>query len=368
MTDRERALLRLPRGTEGFYLEEALRHRRITSRIEDLFYHWGYLPVQTPVFDFYDVYEPLLGAEHATAVYRMIDRDGDLLMLRSDVTLFLAKQLGTMLTASDLPVRVYYGDTILRYQDPEDISKNEFFQSGIELIGVDGLEGEIEVLSLLARLLESIGAPPYVLHVGSRALLAALLGVPPDGVPRHLQEAVRMRDPEMLADAAAEFGLSAEGLAVTGDLAQFIGTPAEARGLLDGLRRSQSMPAEAVTELERLIDLTENLEDTGLGERLRVDASEIGTQPYHTGVAFQVYMDGFDSAVCAGGRYDGLLRSFGFDASSVGFSLMQRKLEPYLPLESDRPAAADGPSAAGPSAAADRPAATGSPSERENRQ
>lgn len=335
MTDRERALLRLPRGTEGFYLEEALRHRRITARIEQLFYEHGYLPVQTPVFDFYDVYEPLLGPEHAASVYRMVDRDGDLLMLRSDVTLFLAKQLGTMLTATDLPVRVYYGDTILRHQDPEDISKNEFFQSGIELIGVEGMPGEVEVLTLLGTLLEHIGAPPYVLHIGSRALLASLMELSPEAVPRGVRDAVQMRNLEALEREADSLSLSEDRIAALTELAAFIGTPEEAKELLQQQRRKPQtpLPKAAQAEMERLVALCEELGTAGIGGDVRIDVSEIGPQPYHTGIAFQVYMDGFDSAVCAGGRYDGLLRSFGFDASSVGFSVMQRKLEPVLPEE-----------------------------------
>jgi len=264
----------------------------------------------------------------------MIDREGDLLMLRSDVTLFLAKQLGTMLTEEDLPTRVYYGDTILRHQDPQDISKNEFFQSGIELVGVDGIEGELEVLRLLAALLERVGSPPYIIHLGSRALLAAVLGVSPEAVPREVANAVRMREHDELAVRAGELGLGSDRTRLLVDVAAFIGSPAELDAFIgeaasDGGTRD-AMPASALAELRRLSTLCSRLAEHGLSELVRVDTSEIGTQPYHSGVAFQVYMDGFDSSLCAGGRYDGLLRSFGFDASSVGFSLMQRKLEPFL--------------------------------------
>ncbi|NBC28948.1 MAG: ATP phosphoribosyltransferase regulatory subunit, partial [Spirochaetes bacterium] len=136
MTAQRKNILRLPQGTESFHLGEALRHRERLRRLEDLYGSWGYLPVETPVFDFYDVYAPLMRSKAVGDVYRLIDREGELLLLRSDATLFLAKQLGLILQDEDLPVRVYYADTILRHQDPDDISKNEFVQTGVELIGV----------------------------------------------------------------------------------------------------------------------------------------------------------------------------------------------------------------------------------------
>ena len=150
MKDMKKRYLQVPQGTEGVHLEEAYRHRRITQDMFDLFTLWGYLPVETPVFDFYDIYRPLLG-DSSKNVYRFVDREGDLLLIRSDITLFLAKQMGLWLREEDLPTRVCYGDTILRHQDPEDISKNEFFQMGAELIGKSGFDADLEILLLLRK-------------------------------------------------------------------------------------------------------------------------------------------------------------------------------------------------------------------------
>ncbi len=114
MTARKRSIYQNPQGAEGIYLEEAYKHRMIVSQIDRLFLSWGYLPVQTPVVDFYDLYQPLLEGKTDT-LYRLIDREGDLLLLRNDITLFLAKQMGLALSKEDLPVRVSYSDIILRH-------------------------------------------------------------------------------------------------------------------------------------------------------------------------------------------------------------------------------------------------------------
>lgn len=327
MYETSKRLLQIPQGTEGYYLEEAYRHRQLTRRLEDLFDLWGYLPVQTPVFDFFDTYRPLLDAATQEKTYRLIDRDGDLLMLRSDVTLFLAKQMGMILSREDLPVRVSYGDTILRHQEAEDIGSNEFFQSGAELIGVPGPDGDLEAITLLLAALERLEVPAARVFIGSRSLFAAVA----DGVPACPREAflqaVRNRDAEGVASLLQSADVPRERVAFLRRLFLTIGAGPECAEIAAEGRRDGVLSVEAAEAVRYLADLAAVLDELGAADRVRIDLSEVGSQPYHSGVVFQAYVPGEASEVASGGRYDGLLRSFGFDAPSVGFSLMLRKLE-----------------------------------------
>lgn len=328
MSDPNRTLLRIPQGTERFSLEEAARHRSLVHDVETFLGRWSYLPAQTPVVDFFDVYDPLLARTDRRDVYRLIDRDGEVLMLRSDVTLFLAKQMGLLLREDDLPVRVYYADTILRHQEAYDISRNEFFQSGVELIGLPGTEGELEVLLLLCELLRHVGSPQFFCHIGSRSLFDASLAATEgsrikaeDAAPARRALTLRRFD-ELESLTGRSFAPARRALFET-----IVGAD-EFLGRVASLQADLT-PAER-REIGLLSNVVRGLVDLGYEEHLRVDFSEIGNQPYHSGIAFQVYVDGVDSAVASGGRYDGLLARFGFDAASVGFSVMLRKLEPLL--------------------------------------
>lgn len=335
MTAQFKRALQVPQGTETFYLEEAYRHRRLAASIEDTFLRWGYLPVQTPSFDFYDVYTPLLREEDARSIYRLIDREGDLLMLRSDITLFLAKQMGLILRPEDLPARVFYADTILRHQAPEDISKNEFFQTGAELIGRQGVEADAEVLLMLLDSLAAISAPPFFVHLGCRGLFDAGFANLPDATRRTARSAVRHREWQTMRVVLEETKRSAAEIDALVELYSFIGTPVELAELWDRISGVvTNEEAQSVSEVRELYQLLDELDAS---EQLRFDFSEIGNQPYHSGVAFEVYMDGLDSAVAAGGRYDGLLSVFGLDAPSVGFSIMLRKIQDRLELDRDMP-------------------------------
>lgn len=322
-----RGWLRIPQGTEGFYLEEAYRHKMLTADVEQLLYQWGYLPVQTPVFDFYDAYAGLLSEEESRNVYRLIDREGDLLMLRSDVTLFLAKQMGIILREEDLPMRVCYADTILRHQNPEDISKNEFFQTGVELLGAADTDADAEVILLLRRTLDTIGVPGFFIHIGTRALFASTFADVDPPTRRALRRAIVLRDNDTIGRVCASLGMSPERINAVQRLFGFIGSAAEFDLLMSSLG-SLLLPAE-VEQARKLRDLCITLAEADEQGPYRIDLSEIGSQPYHTGVVFQAYVDGLDSAVAAGGRYDRLYGTFGFDTPAIGFSVMLRKVQEH---------------------------------------
>lgn len=325
MVSDKRGYLRIPQGTEGFYLDEAYRHRMLTAEVERLFYQWGYLPAQTPVVDYYDVYAPLLSDDDTRSIYRLIDRDGDLLMLRSDVTLFLAKQMGMILRAEDLPIRVCYADTILRHQNREDISRNEFFQAGVELIGPQTIDADLEVVLLLRRTLEHIGAPGFFIHIGSRALFTAGFGQAPSSARRRLRRSIVLRDMQQFAAEAAEAGETAVRIEALQRLYSFIGPLDALEALCESL--SPQLSAEESRCLQELTQLASILTEAEDSTPYRIDLSEIGSQPYHTGVAFRAYVDGLDASIAAGGRYDRLYGLFGFETPAVGFSLMLRKLQ-----------------------------------------
>ncbi len=322
MTDSRKRYLQVPQGTEGVHLEEAFRHRRITQELFQLFTQWGYLPVETPVFDFYDIYEPLLRSS-ARDVYRLIDRDGDLLMLRSDITLFLAKQMGLWLREEDLPTRVCYADTILRHQSAEDISKNEFFQTGAELIGKAGSEADLEILLLLESIFDKLSVAVSI-HLGSHQFLTLALKDFSEDELKTAVTAIRNREKHEL-QKMLETRSSARRAEVITTLFDFIGTRKE---FLEEINRYEGiLHNEEMEALEYLAEIVEQMELLGYAKDLRIDLSEIGAQPYYTGIVFQVYQAGLDDAVASGGRYDKLLSRFGFDCPSVGFSMMLRKIE-----------------------------------------
>ncbi len=319
-------MLETPQGTESILLREAFLHKQITYQIEKLFSSWGYLPSLTPVFDFYDIYRPLLKEVPSEKIYRLIDREGDLLMLRSDITLFLAKQLGPVLKSLKTPVRVCYADSILRHQDKEDISRNEFFQTGAELFGKPGIEGDLEIFMLLIETLDLLSLPGTRIHIGSREIFKTVYSGYSDDEKQDLINTIAKRDWDRLEEISY---LHKDGeREILRDIFSFIGSFDEFISFAETIQNRGFFSIKSTADY--LKEIISNMKKLNVPEIVRIDLSEIGTQPYHTGIAFQVYMEGTDSAVISGGRYDNLMDRFGGNTTSVGFSLLLRKVEPYI--------------------------------------
>ncbi len=323
--------LRTPQGTEGFFLEEAYRHRQLLRMTEDHFSSWGYLPVLTPVFDYFETYRPLLNSGQIERSYRFPDREGELLMLRSDITLFLAKQMGITLDKAPLPRRVYYADSILRHQEDEDISSDEFFQSGAELIGLPGRDGDMEILILLHSLLSAMELSEWRMHIGSRSILDSVLAGRADSI--EAGRLLELRDKEALEDLFRNAGLPNAEARVR--LLLFLGTVEEFNAAGDVLAAdciagdSSANPEDIILKaVSDLKSLTTDLTGSAGSDHIRVDLSEHGGQPYYTGFTVKAYAEGSSTAIASGGRYDDLLGSFGKDVPAAGFSLLMRKIEP----------------------------------------
>lgn len=314
MPDRK---LHLPQGTEAFYLDEAYTHRKLLRTFEDRCELWGYLPAQTPVYDFHELYRGLHDRSHDALTYRLVDRAGEVLVLRSDITLFLARQMGLVLEEADLPVRLHYGDTILRHEDPYDISRNEFFQVGAELIGPTGLAADAESVLLLFDVLDHWGASDVVIHLGHRALLAGQneRGEVATAVSHRDWARVRRLLSRRFDDTRIDSLIR---------LYSFIGSAGELEELVAAL---PAFGTDEQSAVNHVLSLAGELAALGYAERIRIDLSEVGSQSYHSGIVFQAYASDAAAPIATGGRYDGLLAHFGLDAPSIGFSVMLRRLQ-----------------------------------------
>ncbi len=326
----------LPTGTETLRLRESGRQRRIARRLDDLFESWGYVPVETPLVDYFEVYRRLLTERDIRQIYRAVDRQGEILALRSDTTIFLAKQLGLYLSPDELPVRVHYHEQIVRAEEQHDISSNEYQQAGVELVGVPGSEGDGEIIILATEALRSLGVTDAAVHIGSHGVLNAI--VESLSMPEEERESLRRTLPSLLQSRMFEDPLFSTIPRGQRRVLGFIGTPQEFEALIAEERDLPRPVLSALGDLQRTVRLVEPH-----FPEIRLDFSELGAHGYYTGIAFSVYLPHSNAAVLRGGRYDRLLVSFGIDAPSVGFSMFPRKLPAQtlaLPGETGRDEAA----------------------------
>ncbi|MGZ7079718.1 MAG: ATP phosphoribosyltransferase regulatory subunit [Thermoanaerobaculia bacterium] len=276
--------LRYPTGVRPLLIDESARRRRVESRIVSVLERAGFEEVIVPMLDYAEPYAAT-GAIDSRQTYRFIDRDGDLVAVRSDFTPMVARALAASITPEQLPLRVFYRGDVIRYEPSRLGANREMFQIGAEIIGDASADADIEILSLVTSILREITTNPLVVFTDATI-------------------------PERIGPGAREL-LAAKRVT------------ADASGLLKTLTAGTATTA----------DLKEREETREIGERLELIAREAGpgctihlddvdrVRGYYTGLRFRGYDGTSRTTVAQGGRYDELYGKFGAPAPAVGFTI-----------------------------------------------
>src|SRR5919107_1916855 len=163
----------IPPGTRDVLPDEMRELRALSARLREHFEGAGYGEVRTPALEYEDVLRR--GDERAaSAPFRLFDEHGRVLVLRSDMTIPIARLVASRYRDAEPPLRFCYFQHA--YRAPErGRTSAEFLQGGLELIGVPGTEGEAEVLALAAEGLEAVGLRRFMFGVGDGGLYRTLL-------------------------------------------------------------------------------------------------------------------------------------------------------------------------------------------------
>src|SRR3954454_20280549 len=163
----------IPSGTRDVLPDEMRELRAITNAMREVFEDAGYGEIYTPAIEYESVVARMDGG-HGT--YRMFDETtGEMLALRSDMTVPIARVVATRYATADPPLRFSYFAHAYRAVRPQRGQQREFLQSGIELIGSEAPEGTAEALTILCRSLDAVGLRDYRIGVGDASLFPALL-------------------------------------------------------------------------------------------------------------------------------------------------------------------------------------------------
>lgn len=301
----------IPSGTRDVLPDETREARAITDALRRVFESHGYGEVYTPALEYESVLARADMAE-AKPAYRVFDETGAVLVLRSDMTVPIARVVASRYATAQPPLRFCYFAHCYRGVAPARGQPRELLQAGIELIGSPAPEGTAEALTVLCRALDATGLSDYRIGLGDASLYPALMASlqVPGGVRAGLLQALVMRDFVQLGQLLADSGLSGEAAALLLDVPQRRGGP-------EVLAEAPAQAAEAVTGLRRVLELLE----PAVAARVIFDLGLIRNIGYYTGAVFDVYDPALGTPIGGGGRYDELLGRFGRSLPAVGFAL-----------------------------------------------
>src|SRR5689334_7962578 len=311
-----------PPGTRDILPEEMRELRALEAALRAAFEERGYGEVATPTIEYADVLRT--GDErYANAAYRFFDERGELLAMRSDMTIPIARLVATRMQDSEPPFRLSYIARAYRAVNPQRGQMREFTQAGVELIGAPAPDGTAEVVQVLGAALDAAGLTRAVVGLGDADLYSQLL------VELGVGEGDRGRILDRLA-AHDLVGLEMAVDEVEGLLAEARATLLALPGMRGGrevLDQATALGGEAVERATgRLRATFDALAARGVADRVRLDLGLLRDLGYYTGAILEVYDPALGHILGGGGRYDGLLGRFGRNLPAAGFSLYLERL------------------------------------------
>lgn len=306
-----------PEGTRDLLFAPARRLRAVEQRVRQSLEDRGYSEVITPAIEYYDVFaqaNPAVGQEN---MLKIIDRAGRICVARPDNTTPIARIAATRLEGAELPVRLYYSQKVFRSIAEGHGHKSEFLQVGAELIGSDGLEADLDILTAAFSALEQAEAGSFRIELGHAEIYKALieaLGVD-EQTAEDIRRLIENKSFAALGDALAPYQGSAAYQALCAMPQLFGGV--EVLDQVEHMTGNMRVLA-AVAYLRRVYTA---LEQAGFGESVIIDLGLVHEMDYYTGIMFRGYLGGAGAAILAGGRYNALCAKFGRDLPAAGFGI-----------------------------------------------
>ena len=145
-------LLHTPEGVRDIYNLECAKKLAVQEKLHHVLHLYGYQDIQTPTFEFFDVFRKEIGTISSRELYKFFDREGNTLVLRPDITPSIARASATLFSDEPLPIRLCYIENTFINQSSYRGKLKESTQLGAELIGDASVEADAEMLALVIEL------------------------------------------------------------------------------------------------------------------------------------------------------------------------------------------------------------------------
>ena len=323
----QKKLIHTPEGVRDIYGEEFSRKLYIEGRLNKLINSYGYEDIQTPVFEFFDIFSGNIGTIPSKELYKFFDKEGNTLALRPDFTPSIARATAKYFADAGMPLRFcYLGSTFNNTSDYQGRLK-ESTEIGAELIGDGSVDADVEMLMMVIDSMLESGLEEFQISVGNLEFfkgLCAEYGIDEDN-ELLLRQMINDKNYFGTQDVLDTLKLKEETKNMISRMPDLFGDRKileEARGYVSNER--------SLNAIERLEEIYEVLSLNGLEKYISFDLGMLSKYNYYTGIIFRAYTYGSGDAIVKGGRYDNLLSEFGKDSAAIGFCIQVDQLMSVL--------------------------------------
>lgn len=317
-------LLHTPEGVRDIYNDECEKKMMLQDNLHHALKKYGYHTIQTPTFEFFDIFGKEIGTTPSKDLYKFFDREGNTLVLRPDITPSIARSVAKYFMEEDMPIRLcYLGNTFINNNSYQGKLK-ENTQLGAELIGDNTVDADAEILSMAVQCLLTAGLKEFQLSVGHADFFEGL--VEAAGLSEEQAEELKNLIANKNFFGVEEF---VETLSLDENLRILFSMTGGITCSAEELKRAKEA-AKAYPKIYRAVEHLEALNQVltlyGIEKYISFEPGMLSTYQYYTGIIFSGYTFGTGEAIVKGGRYDALLSYFGKDAASIGFAIVVDQL------------------------------------------
>ncbi|MGG1518799.1 ATP phosphoribosyltransferase regulatory subunit [Paenibacillus oryzisoli] len=312
-----------PLGSKDYLPEAVAKLRNIEFRVLACMERWGYSQIITPTLEYYDT----VGVASSTAdkkLFKLLDRHGKTLVLRSELTAPIARVASSLLKERAFPLRLSYHSNVFRSIEEEAGRDSEFFQTGVELIGDASSEADAEVVALAIASLQAAGVSTFKIALGHVGFLNGLFQETLEGCA-DAQQALKEH---LLSRDYVGYREAIKGLKLSADVERELIGVLRLRGGDEICEQARMVTQHPIAQdaIRHLCEVYDVLKAYGVSEHVVIDLTMIGDFSYYTGMTFEGYAAELGFPVCSGGRYDNLLSQFGRPAPATGFALKTNRI------------------------------------------
>lgn len=311
-------LLHTPVGVRDIYNDECYDKLLIQNRIHKIFKEYGYSDIQTPTFEFFDIFNKERGSVASKNMYKFFDREGNTLVLRPDMTPSIARASAKYFMDEEMPIRLcYVGNAFINNSEYQGKLK-EFTQIGSELLGDNTSDADAEVIAMVIESLLKAGLTEFQIEIGQPEFFKGIVekaGLDTDTI-EELRELLENKKYFGVEDVLEKANVPQEDREVFLKFQEFVGSIEMIK-----LAKTLNINDKSKAALERLEKLYSILVIYGYEKYISFDLSMLNMYQYYTGIVFKGYTYGTGDAIVTGGRYDNLLGQFGKDFAAIGFAV-----------------------------------------------
>lgn len=315
-------------GVRDILPAELKQRRAIYQTIRNIFEANAYREVITPTLESLELYAGIEGLVDKSEMFKVVDDQGQILVLRPDLTMPIARLAASRFQDSPRPLKFSYLSSAFQSRNSQSLSLKEKTQAGVELIGAASLESDLEMIILLLKTLQKVGVENPLIDIGHADLINEIFA------DLKIVEAQKVELRRLLA-AKNKIGIknylnkievNSAAKKILLALPALFGSPFT---IIDKLKE---MPLSKATKtvLKTLASLFERLQEFDLLQYITFDPMLISRHGYYTGLIFKGYARGYSNLLASGGRYDNLTKNFGLEEPAVGFALEIENLLDYL--------------------------------------